>query len=88
MTYFAFQFEDENTSEELVDVFKLRNPIFAVAAVLDEQWPVLVVFLAGVRRIQLVQLAEYCAPRGDLLFGIVDASNRFSTEMTSRDTGK
>lgn len=63
------------TSEEERDVLQLRDVVLPVAALLDEQRPVLQVLSAGVTGVQLGQLSEDHAPRPDLLRGVLDAGD-------------
>lgn len=63
------------TSEEERDVLQLRDVVLPVAALLDEQRPVLQVLSAGVTGVQLGQLSEDHAPRPDLLQGVLNVGD-------------
>lgn len=63
--------KDQLTLKEVRNILQLRNIIFPVTTVLNEQRKDVVVFLAGMRRVQLGELPEDCSPGGDLLLGVV-----------------
>lgn len=64
--------EVAHTSQEERHVLQLGDVVLSVAAVFDEQRPVLQVLPAGVSRVQSGQFSEDHAPRPHLLHGVLD----------------
>lgn len=58
--------------QEVADVFQLRNVVFSISAVFHQEWKHVVVFFAGVGRVEAEQLLEDDAPRGGFFWGVFD----------------
>lgn len=76
------------TPQEVGDILQLGYIVLAKAAIVDEQGKDVIVFAAGVRLVELGQIAKDDAPGLDLLLGVVHVGQLFAVLVVVGDVRK
>lgn len=66
----------------------MRNIIFAITTIINQQWEHVIVFTTRVRLVQLSDVPEDDAPSFDLLFCVIDMRQILIVLVVEGDVGK